>query len=801
MTHATTSKRLLVASLFAVSAVLAGCDSKEEKAVKFAESGVEYMEAGDYESADLQFNNALFQDGTNLVALRGAAQIAKEREAYERQARMLLRILDILPEDLEANAEYGRLALLAGDIDRAKMHTQKVLDQQPDNVEALTTMGAVLVLDNQIEEATAMLQQALANDPDNPEIFNLLAATSIREENFEQAMATINEGIEKADNPETLLVVKLVLAERFEGRDAVIDTFEQLIEVAPDNGAYRQRLADYYLLKDRDFAKARAQYIDSLNYLDERTEVYMRIVAIDNAERGEDAAIATLQRFMVQSPEDVDLKFALPGFYCQIQEFEKCRESFERLSIDQSLSEEDRLRAVNGIGDVSVAMKDFDRAASAADEVLEADPGNAGALVTKGQLLMIEEKPEEAIELFREALQSEPDNAEGRVYMALAYEQLGQTQFADAEFARTLDQIGYEKSIVTQYRAFLRRQNEQERSDEVLERYIRSNQTDADALMEYTEMLLRQDRFEEAENAASRLLQAPKLKDRAKFALAAALAAQEKYEEALPYAQEIVAAEPDNRRAFILQAGILRALDRGEEVEQSLRAKINSGKADAGDYTLLGDVLRQNQRFDEAKIVADEGIEAFPEVEGVYTLGYLAESQAGNRENSLTYLTRGIATASTSVRLRTLLSNDHINNAEYEEAIEVLKSIQMDNALNPLTANNLASLMLDQGGNDEEALAIARTFEGTTNPYFADTLGWAYFKNGQVENAVRYARQAAQEVPENADVLYHLGVIEAAQGNTSAASAALDQAKAAHTETNQTPMADIDAAIAALNQE
>ncbi|MEM1243429.1 MAG: hypothetical protein AAGG80_01265 [Pseudomonadota bacterium] len=56
-------RRLLTASLLAVAMVLAGCQSKEEKAIKFAESGQAYMDEGDFERATLQFNNALFQDG------------------------------------------------------------------------------------------------------------------------------------------------------------------------------------------------------------------------------------------------------------------------------------------------------------------------------------------------------------------------------------------------------------------------------------------------------------------------------------------------------------------------------------------------------------------------------------------------------------------------------------------------------------------------------------------------------------------------------------------------------------------
>ena len=787
------------ALLLTASLALVACEGKDAKAVRFAESGMAYLEEGDMERAQLQFNNALFQNGNNVMALRGAAQIAEENEDYIRQARMLVRLLEVLPQDIDANNSFARISLLAGEADRAREHAQRVLDQDPENVLALTTTGAILVLENRLEEATEILQQALERDPTNPEIFNLLAAGSIRSEDFEDAMATIDEGILRASNPETLLVVKLVLAERFEGREQVIDTFEQLIAIAPDNGLYRQRYADYYLLKDNDMERARQIYIDSLPLIEDKTSVITRIVSIDRLVLGDEAAQETLMQFIADNPENMDLRFALPAFHCEVEDFERCRREYETLSTDETLSADQRLRALNGIADVSLVQGDYEGAQAAVDGILEQDSANANALITQGQLLLVEEKPEEAIETIRLALETEPNNPEGLVYVALAHEQAGQTRFADASFARALDEIGYEKAIVDQYRAFLVRQGDNERALDVLERYVRTNPSDIEAVYQNAEAAMYDQRYAEAEETARRLSQVESYAGRAQYLLARALTAQERFEDALPVVDAVYAANPDDVRIVALRAGIMQELGRSEEMQAELRARIDADTAAASDYTMLGDMLRAEGSYLEAQTVAEAGVATFPAEEPVYVLAYVTAKELNNEAAARTALTSGIASAVTTTQLRTLLSNDLIANQEIEEAIRVLRSLHDDNALSPLTANNLASLLLDYTEDTEEALTIARRLEGTENPYFADTLAWAYFKAGQVTNAARYSGDAASGLPNNADVQYHHGLIEAAQGRTDQAREALTRARDAHSAVTQTSLEDINAALAELD--
>ncbi|WP_031550475.1 tetratricopeptide repeat protein [Parvularcula oceani] len=790
-------KRHLLAGAGALL-LLAACESKEEQAIKFAESGQEYLDQGDLTKAELQFNNALFKDPVNIEALRGAALIAEEKDQAVRQARMLSRLLAERPDDIPANLAFARLSLLGGSAERALEHAERVLAQRPEDAEALTIKGAALVVDNKLAEATEVLNRALEQDPDNAEIFNLLAAGDIRSDNYQQALQRVNEGIAQAENPETLLIVKLILAERLLGEEEVVDTFEQLIEAAPENGTYRQRLADYYLLRLRDYDTARRLYTEALPFVTDKTPLFTRIVSIDRETEGDEAAERTLRRFIEENPANEDLRFSLPIFYCQTEQPEACQQAFEQLAGDETLSEEQRLRARIGLSDVAMSQGQIERAESLTEAILAEDAENVAALTNKAQILMTRDQAEEAIPLLRTALNNQPDNAEALVFLALAYENTGQEQFADAQFARAVDEVGYTKIVSDQYRQFLQRRGESRRASEVLERYIAQNPGDTSAVLQKAQSDLGAGDYRTALETASRLIEAGVDTRRAERVRLAALVGLERWDEALPLSETLVQAAPDDRRLLAMRARILAESGAPEEAFAALEARLDRQDAVAADYILLGEALLREEEQARAADVAQRGIQAFPRSEDLHIVRYLAEKDGGPTQQTTQILREGAEQAENSRRIRTLLSNDLIVLGETDEAIEVLRSLEQDELLDPLTANNLASLLLEREGNEEEALRIAERFRRTENPYFADTLAWAYYQNDRLEDAARYSRIAAEGAPENADILYHRGVIAAAQGDMPSARSALTSAKRNMGATTQVAAEEIDAALERL---
>jgi tetratricopeptide (TPR) repeat protein len=78
----------------------------------------------------------------------------------------------------------------------------------------------------------------------------------------------------------------------------------------------------------------------------------------------------------------------------------------------------------------------------------------------------------------------------------------------------------------------------------------------------------------------------------------------------------------------------------------------------------------------------------------------------------------------------------------------------------PLAANNLAFLLLEHGGNVDEAVSLAQTARRRLpdNPATADTLAWAFYHKGAYASAIDLLKEALKKTPNNATYNYHLGL-------------------------------------------
>lgn len=91
--------------------------------------------------------------------------------------------------------------------------------------------------------------------------------------------------------------------------------------------------------------------------------------------------------------------------------------------------------------------------------------------------------------------------------------------------------------------------------------------------------------------------------------------------------------------------------------------------------------------------------------------------------------------------------------------------------------NNLANLKMASGAYDESVeLAAAAVASGGENARFLDTLGWAYYRQGDVQNALGNLRKAASLEPGNATIRYHLGAALIASGQERSGKKELERA-------------------------
>jgi tetratricopeptide (TPR) repeat protein len=103
----------------------------------------------------------------------------------------------------------------------------------------------------------------------------------------------------------------------------------------------------------------------------------------------------------------------------------------------------------------------------------------------------------------------------------------------------------------------------------------------------------------------------------------------------------------------------------------------------------------------------------------------------------------------------------------YSKAREYYEKVLTINPDFVPAANNLAYIYVEHGGNIDVALNLAQKARERMpqDANVADTLGWIYYRKNVFSTAITYLKEAADKLPEQPVVRYHLGMAYHKNGN------------------------------------
>ena len=159
---------------------------------------------------------------------------------------------------------------------------------------------------------------------------------------------------------------------------------------------------------------------------------------------------------------------------------------------------------------------------------------------------------------------------------------------------------------------------------------------------------------------------------------------------------------------------------------------------------MLAQLYMKQQRLDEARAEFERMVKRDPRAVGPRTMvGVILETQ-GKRDEA---------------------------RRSYEATVA-----EMTNA--PVAANNLAFMYAEEGKNLDVALQLATSAKQQVpdSAEVDDTLGWVYYKKDLATLAVGPLEESLKKMPDNADILYHLGLTYARIGEKAKAREALERA-------------------------
>ncbi len=170
-------------------------------------------------------------------------------------------------------------------------------------------------------------------------------------------------------------------------------------------------------------------------------------------------------------------------------------------------------------------------------------------------------------------------------------------------------------------------------------------------------------------------------------------------------------------------------------LEEARTSKPNRSDPVIAQY--LAELYRDEKRYEKSIRVIDETLKA---------LGAKPEAEGALEAKSTLLYTRGITLD---------------KQGRYDDAIRTMTKILELDPQNASALNYIGYTYAEQGKNLDEALAfVAKAYAQRPNDgYVMDSLGWVYFKKGDIEKALALISKAHQKAPDEPTILEHLGDI------------------------------------------
>lgn len=735
MSRSVAVRLLLGCSLLA--SLLTGCSRDPNvRKQKYFDSGGKYYADGKYREAIIQYSNAVQIDSRFAAAHYQLAQAYLKTGDSNRAFQELTRTVELAPDNYRARTDLANLLVTVRNPDgtpvldalkQAKTHLDVLRDKAPNNPETHEAWANYDSAQNNIGEAMKEMQEAIAADPSRSESYLLMALFQLRTNLPEEAEKNFKKAVEvdpKAMN------AQLALGGFYQSRNRLSEAeqqYRQAINVDPKNPGPRAALVRL-LMQEGKKPEVESLLQQTKRDLSDNSEGYRMLGDFYFATGDTDKAVAEYGSLYSDHPKDPLVK----------------RNYIQLLILKSRLDEATKLN----------------------NEVLKGNAHDVDALVYKGQIQLRQNDNSGAVDTLQTALKNDPDNAVAHYQLGIAFDQQHNEARAESEWREA---VRIRPDLTDAQRALASLEIRRGDTDALLqtaEQIIKQAPAAPDGYLLKGMAQISRQNYGEAQKSAELAMQRSPQSPAPYIQMGNIHLAQKQYADAVKYYQGALDRDSNSSEGL---SGVMNTYVAQKEFDKAIAAaqtQIAKQPNNSNFYDLLGTALF-NGRKDLAG--AETALKKAVDLDKTNTdalekLGKV-QVQAGETDKALALYQQSIKDNPRDARFYILCGELFESKKDYEQAKSMYQQalgIQPDQ---PLASNNLAYVILQQGGNVDVALAMAQTARRgmPDSPNAADTLGWAYYQKGiyqsaigQFQEAIRLAEKRG--VADDATVHLHLGL-------------------------------------------
>lgn len=734
MTSKFVGLRLLACGL---CVIVAACSDPAVRKARHLEQGKAYMAEGKTADAIIEFRNALKIDARYGDARYELAR-AFDQTGNPAAAREYVRAGDLLPDRPDVQVKAASLLLAAGEFEQARKHADLALKTDPSLIDAQIVRAYTLAGLKDVDGAIKELEKASAAAPGDFRPYVSLGAVEAASGKLTEAEAAFK---------------KAVLAD-------------------PSSAQAKLGLAYFYWATRRPAEAERV--VNEVLAADPNDVGGNRLLALVYGATGRvREAEGPLRRLV--GMKDARATLALADVYMNSGRTDEARPLYEQLRSE---------KATRDVAAARLAGLEFRagrraEAHAVLDAQLKETPNSVPLLSLKAQVLSADGNRDAALQTARKAVGISPESAEAQYALGFAEAELRNHDAAATAYAEALRRNpGMTAAQVELSRLMLLAG----KTDEALSLALAARKADpanVQARMNLTRALLQKGDIRAAEEDARALVQALPKAAPAHALYGRVLLARGDGAGAVAAFDRALALNPAEVDAVAGRT----AVDLARKRPQEARARIERAVATAPSSSALLLAAAQFERADGRIPAAEQYLRKAIDLEPTNLAAYnqlaalyLSQNRLEEGRRELEEVVRRKPDA--SVAPRTMIAIIDQIQGRTDDARKRYEEIIRDSSTAGVAANNLAYMYADRGEQLDRALELAQRAKSQMpdNADVSDTLGWAYYKRGMPDMAVKAFEFSVGKDPKNPIYLVHLGLAYAKAGQPQKARTALTQA-------------------------
>ncbi len=748
--------------ILAFSVLLSACDSPEDKYANFIQSGHQYYDNQDFNKARLEYKNAakIMPSDHKVIYYLGLVEEAdghlqKALSAYltaEQQAP------DFIPVILKLAEFY----LTANMHDEVLPRLERVLNAEPNNAMAHALKASIFLKQKNYSKSQSEIDKALAIDGKNIVAYSVQTGLYLSKSQPFLALETIQKAI--AFSPDNVSLYLLAAAVYTHQRDwnGVIEAYEAIFKINPDRLELRFNLANI-LLENDELNEAEAVYRDAIRDFPESLNAKSYLIIFLEKERGFDIAETQIKQFIETYPQQEVFKLWLSDLYINNDFNEKAVQTLKSV-ITNNPESEVSLNASADLARIQLGQGDLLLAEKLVNKILDSDASSHDALLLRANLAFKKGDYQNAVSDLRSVLQDGSNSL--KAYRILA-EVLVKQDRLDLAVDTLIQATGYfpeDISTLVRLSQLYALRNNAAKANEILDAIYISDPANPLIHETIARLAIERDDLDRAKLSVNQLVNIKGQELTAIYLQGRILQKSGDRYAAIKLFEDIIRSDISSPIAAYALSSLVEGADSHDNLKSIKDFLLGLPQKSASLYTIVGEIERSLGQQEKADEAFKKSISHHPHSQAPFIALAKSFYEQQDSDGALELLKQANDLVPSDITASMMQAQILTEQGQVKDALDIYELLLNRENESDVVANNYAQTLADYADDDEELLnkarILAERFINSNNPYYLDTLGWVYYKQGLLAQAETILERAIALLDHNnSDIREHYRVV------------------------------------------